>query len=293
MITTSAEASHESIPAAFYRSAIETIRAAGVPFLVGGAFALQRYTGLARDTKDIDLFVYPHDVERALRTFEAAGYRTDLTFPHWLAKAYCGEYFIDIIFSSGNGVSVVDDSWFAFAIDDEVMGVPVKLCPAEEMLWSKAFIMERERYDGADIAHLLRATATGIDWQRLVRRFNGHWRVLLSHLTLFGYVYPSERALIPDWVMLHLLQRLETDTQLKTIEPHVCNGTFLSRAQYLVDIEEWGYGDSRVAPDGTMTPEDTAVWTTAAIEDENVTIAVSGEPTNQPLAAADSHSPWT
>ena len=26
----------------------------------------------------------------------------------------------------------------------------------EESLWQKAFIMERERYDGADVAHLLR-----------------------------------------------------------------------------------------------------------------------------------------
>ena len=34
------------------------------------------------------------------------------------------------------------------------LGAEVLLCPVEEILWSKGYIQERERYDGADIAHL-------------------------------------------------------------------------------------------------------------------------------------------
>ena len=34
--------------------------------------------------------------------------------------------------------------------------MPALVVPAEEMIWSKAFIQERERFDGADIHHLLR-----------------------------------------------------------------------------------------------------------------------------------------
>src|SRR5437899_2577696 len=82
-------------------------------------------------------------------------------------------------------------------VADEVLGVPVRLCPAEEIIWSKAFIMERERYDGNDVAHLLRARGCALDWDRLLRRFDGHWRVLLSHIVLFGFIYPAERAAIP------------------------------------------------------------------------------------------------
>jgi hypothetical protein len=58
----------------------------------------------------------------------------------------------------------------------------------EETIWSKAFVMERERYDGADIAHLLRASAERLDWHRLLERFDAHWPVLLSHLILFGFI---------------------------------------------------------------------------------------------------------
>ena len=60
--------------------------------------------------------------------------------------------------------------------------------PAEEMIWSKAFVMERERYDGADITHILRKSGATIDWVRLLRRFGSHAAVLLSHLVLFQFV---------------------------------------------------------------------------------------------------------
>ena len=93
-----------------------------------------------------------------------AGFATELTFPHWLGKAYAGDRFIDLIFSAGNGVAAVDDLWFAHAPPGEVLGVPVRLCPPEEMIWSKAFIMERERYDGADVAHLILACGRELDW---------------------------------------------------------------------------------------------------------------------------------
>jgi hypothetical protein len=131
----------------------------------------------------------------------AAGCATELTFPHWLGKAYCGEDFIDIIFSSGNGLARVDEGWFTHAVEDEVLGLPVNLIPPEEMLWSKAFVMERERYDGADINHLLRARAADLDWSRLLERFGEHWPVLLSHVVLFAYVYPAEASNVPTWVI--------------------------------------------------------------------------------------------
>ncbi len=137
----------------FYRRSLLQLKDAGVDFLVGGAYAFERYTGIARHTKDFDIFVRRADCERALSVLSGAGCRTELTFPHWLGKAYCGDAFVDVIFSSGNGVAEVDDVWFANAVDDESLGIPVKLCPPEEMIWSKSFVMERERFDGADVAH--------------------------------------------------------------------------------------------------------------------------------------------
>ena len=40
----------------------------------------------------------------------------------------------------------------------------------------------------------------------------------------------------------------------------VCNGTIVSRQQYLKDIHEWGYEDARLV-DGVMSEEDIELWT--------------------------------
>ena len=250
----------------FYRDVLSLLENAGVPVLVGGAFAFTHFTGIQRPTKDFDIFLRRQDVEHALAVLAEAGFATELPFPHWLAKARSDEFLVDMIFSSGNGVAPVDDEWFANAIPTEMVGVPVKLCPAEELIWSKAFLMERERYDGADVTHLLRARGRALDWERLLRRFGDQWRVLLFNLVLFGFVYPNDPKAWPDWVMDELLARLRSDLDREPGGPRICQGTLISREQYLIDVHDWGYVDARILPRGSMTAEDVANWT-AAITD--------------------------
>jgi len=251
----------------FYAHTLAILEQAGVPFLVGGAYALHRYTGIARFTKDLDIFTLPSDRDRILHLLDAAGYRTEITFAHWLAKVYHDDAFVDVIYSSGNGVAQVDERWFEHAVADVVLGSAVQLVPPEEMIWSKSFIMERERYDGADVAHLIRALAEKLDWYRLVDRFGPNWRVLLVHLVLFGFIYPGERARVPGSIVDGLIAQAETEVWTPSRDERICRGPILSREQFLVDLERWGYRDARLRPMGTMTPEDAARWT-AAISDE-------------------------
>jgi len=250
---------------ACYAGAIHTLRAAGIPFLVGGAYAFARYTGIVRHTKDCDLFLKEADLPRAFDALRAAGFRTELTYTHWLAKAFKEHFFVDLIFGSGNGRVPVDDGWFAHAVDAVVFGEEVKLCPAEESLWSKAFIMERNRFDGADVNHLILAHGDQMNWPRLVARFGDHWRVLYAHLVLFGFAYPAERTKIPAWVMWELAERMSREVQARPPDDRVCQGVLLAAAQYLPDVERWGYEDARLEPHGTMTPEQVAEWTDGVI----------------------------
>jgi hypothetical protein len=253
---------------AFYRHAIQALREARLPFLIGGAYALAFYTGIIRHTKDLDVFVRPEDAARTLDHLATMGCRTELTFSHWLGKAYWGDDFVDVIFSSGNGIVRVDDAWFAHAPSGDVLGETVRLCPAEETIWSKSYIVERERYDGADINHLLRALGANLDWPRLLGRFGPHWRVLLSHLVLYGFAYPAEREHVPGWVMEKLLRRLEEELHSPPPDRRVCLGTLLSREQYLIDVEQWDYEDARLAPRGPMTAADIGRWTAAINSEE-------------------------
>ncbi len=254
---------HDPEARAFYRMGLETAGRSGIPFLVGGAYALGRFTGVVRDTKDLDIYLLPEHVERMLSTFTSAGFRCEVVFTHWLAKAFVGDRFIDFIFGEGNGLGAVDRELFEHSVDDRLLDLPVKLVPPEEMIRSKSFIMERERYDGADVAHLIHARGRGLDWTRLLQRFGPHWRVFLSHLVLFGFVYPGERSVVPAWLMEELLGRLEKELAGPDPPERICQGTFLSREQYLIDIHRWGCRDPRLLPGGRLTGEEVERWTQA------------------------------
>ena len=245
----------------FYADTLRTLTDAEIPFVVGGAFALKHYAGIARGTKDLDVFLCRRDLTRALEALQAKGYTTEETFPHWLSKAWCGDHFVDFIHASANGLCPVDEQWFTAAVTVTIFDEPALLCPIEEMIWSKCFVMERERFDGADVYHLIAAKGQSLDWKRLLACFGEHWRVLLGHLVFFSFVYPRERDRVPAWVTDELLGRLERGR--KAEELPVCNGTLLSREQYIVDVTERGYADARTPPFGAVPREEIARWTDA------------------------------
>jgi hypothetical protein len=251
----------------FYRDVLDILRQAEIPFLISGGFALQQFTGILREVRDLDIFVLEKHIHAALDALAQSGYPTELTFSHWLGKVYNHgrtEY-VDLIFSSGNGLCKVTESWFERAIPSEVFDMPVFLCAPEEMIWQKAFIMERERYDGADVAHLIRTQSDALKWERLIGLFGEHWRVLLSHVILFEFIYPTERAKIPRWVKQRLVALLQSEFDEPFTDEQVCQGPLLSRSQFRVDTEHWGYKDARL---NMMSAEEVAQWTEAAEEKE-------------------------
>ena len=218
-----------------------------------------------RDTKDLDLFVRRADWSRIVEALAAQGIACELVFSHWLGKARGNGHFVDLIFAGGNGFVEVDDEWLAHGVPSVVLDVPVHLVPAEEMIWSKAYVMERERFDGADVLHILRKSAPELDWFRLLRRFDAHPAVLLSHLVMFEFVFPGDRHKLPAWVLDELWQRTRV---VEPLPPRLCRGTLISREQYLVDIEERADHDAREMPYGRMTPQQIRVWTAAIEKDK-------------------------
>lgn len=250
----------------FYHHVVMTLNEHGIPYLLGGAYAFGHYTGIDRHTKDLDLFIRAEDCVEILDIFERQRYNTEITFRHWIGKVWTdtGDL-IDLIYGSGNGVCEVDDDWFRHADSAEFLGLPVRVVPCEEMIWSKGYILERNRFDGADVAHLLKAQGPRLNWRRLIDRFGAHWRVLYVHLVLFGFIYPSEQDRIPSDVLIELSRRLrsETDSPAAPARHAICQGTLFSHTQYKKDLEDWGYRDARLRPVGSMTAEDIRQWTAA------------------------------
>ena len=156
---------------AFYKEALELLHETGTHFMLGGAFAMFQYSGIYRDTKDLDVFCKPSEYPKILKYFASKGFQIELTDVRWLAKIFKGDYFIDIIFDTVNNICRVDDSWYERATSCNFCEVDVKLIPPEELIWCKVYVQNRERFDGADIAHIIRARGKQLDWQRLLRCF--------------------------------------------------------------------------------------------------------------------------
>ena len=120
--------------------------------------------------------------------------------------------------------------------------------------------------------HMFLACAATLDWDRLLKRFGAHWRVLLSYLCLFGFVYPSERTRIPRWVMTALLERLEEEIHSPAPSERICQGTLISREQYLPDLAQWGFEDARLTMTHAMTEAEIADWTRAICGQKRVDV---------------------
>jgi hypothetical protein len=215
----------------FYRSVLTQLQDSGIPFLVGGGFAFCHYTGLSRYTKDLDIFCTPAQGADILKYFGDLGYRTELTDIRWLAKVFKDDMFMDIIFDSPNNICAVDDTWYRHSTLADFDGIPIRLLPIEELIWCKTYVMNRERYDGSDINHLL-----------LKQGHTLHWHLLLSHLLVFQFVYPSEhREIIPRRIMDHLLERARQQYELPSPMEKVCRGPLIDQTQYAADIVDWQY----------------------------------------------------
>lgn len=227
---------------AFYKEALELLEESGANFMLGGAFCMFEYTGIYRDTKDLDIFCKASEYARILKFFADKGYKTELTDVRWLAKVFKGEYFIDIIFDTVNNICRVDDSWFQHAVDAEFVGCNVKLLPPEELIFCKLYVQNRERYDGADVNHVMLKQGKTLNWERLMQRMDPHWHILLAQLIQFQFVYPSDfHEIIPRWLFDELIRRAQEQYDLPSAVERVCRGPIIDQTQYQVDIKDWNY----------------------------------------------------
>jgi hypothetical protein len=228
---------------AFYADSLKILHESRIPFLVAGTFAVNCYTGINRATKDLDVFCKAGDFPRILLHFQGHGFEPEIEDERWIAKVRRGACFFDVIFASATAVVTVTDAWLQEDHPAEIYGVRVQLTPPTEMIWSKAMLQNRHRYDGADIAHLILRQGDRIDWQRLLNHMEQYWEVLLIHVLNFRFIYPSERDRVPRWLFDELMLRARQQADLPLPQTKVCRGRLFSPTDYRVDVAEWGFAD--------------------------------------------------
>lgn len=173
--------------------ALPAIRDAEIPFLVMGGIASALH-GRHRWTRDVDLFVRLEDGERALDTLAAAGFETEVAYPHWLSKAHLGEVTVDVITRSTPDI-LLDDEMLARAPELAFKGRVVPLVPPEDLFVMKALATSEDTprywYDALGIVG-----HSELDWDYLIRRARatGPQRVLSALL----YARSSDLVVPPE-----------------------------------------------------------------------------------------------
>ncbi|MFL6829394.1 MAG: hypothetical protein ACJ8D5_02085 [Sphingomicrobium sp.] len=229
---------------AFYSAVLQLMAASEIPFLVSGTYALASYTGIDRPTKDVDVFAKAGDALKLLAYFRAKGFEVETVDERWLNRITKGELFVDIITNMPTVTTHVTDDWFVDAPEAELFGATVRLVPPTQFIWSKIFVQDHHRYDGADVAHMILKCHDRIDWKMLLSHMELYWEVLLIALLNFRFIYPSERAVVPQWLMDELLERLRDQMQVKAPSKRVCRGRIFSPRDYSIDVEQWCFSEA-------------------------------------------------
>lgn len=227
----------------FYAEILKVLKDSKFSFMVAGGFAVNAYTGLRRPTKDIDVFVKAGDYPKILNKFTSLGYKTTVQDERWIAKIFKGKLYVDLIFGSSNLLAPVNDDWFRETKTARIFNYDVQIPSVTDLIRSKVFIQNRDRFDGPDVAHLILLKHQEINWERLLCDMEQYWEVLLMHLLNFRFIYPSERERVPSWLLRELISRLEHQFELPTPKMKVCRGRMFSVADYTVDVTELGFAD--------------------------------------------------
>lgn len=193
---------------AVYREAVDAVQADGCRVLLGGAFALATYTGRWRNTKDLDFYVLPAERGPVVRSLMEAGFEDfHRRMPYdrgWIHRLFRDDVIVDVIWSMANRRAAVDEDWFRYARPLVINGRGLASIPAEELLWAKLYVLQRDRCDWPDVLNLMYAVGPELDWNRLIDRMGDDASVLAAALTLFGWLAPERAADLPD-----LRRRLE------------------------------------------------------------------------------------
>jgi hypothetical protein len=222
-----------------YHRVIQEARAAGIPFAFGGAFATAVYTGDLRNTKDFDFYILPSGRPAMIEAISRSGlqdYYDRLPYDRsWIYRASQGDIIVDAIWAMANQRTAVDSRWLTLGPEVILRGERLRSIPIEELIWSKLYVLQRDRSDWGDVLRLLAAQAESVDWNRLLARMGEDTPLLTGALAVMAWLDPHRANDIPRSVWDHIGLR----------PPRPAHDAELSRRRAgLLDSRPWFLGST-------------------------------------------------
>lgn len=186
-----------------YAPVLRTATEQGLRFAIGGGIAFSVYSGQRRNTKDLDLFLLPEQHRSFMEIMAGNGFCEYLEVPYdptWSFRGECQGFIMDVLWGMLNDRAPMDDAWVERGLPVTVHGMELRLLPPEELIWSKVYILHRDRCDWPDILAILLARGAQLDWPHLLARLGEDAAVLGSILQLFRWLCPGGAARLPSWL---------------------------------------------------------------------------------------------
>jgi hypothetical protein len=143
------------------KRAAHALRAADIPFLLGGSLASWARGG-PESRHDLDLMIREADAEPALAALEAAGMRPEHPPEEWLVKAWDGDVLVDLIFSP-KGLPI-DDAVLARGETMSVLAMEMRVMAIEDVVITKLMALNEHALRYESLLEIARALREQIDW---------------------------------------------------------------------------------------------------------------------------------
>ena len=194
-----------------FREALTALNEVGVPYVVGGAFAIHHYSGVWRYTNDLDVYMERGYVPDAVEALSGIGFRDfgeqAAGDREWIYHAMKDGTIMDVIWQSPNRVTSFDGTFYERGSPGAFLGIPVHFMPAEDLVLAKVYTLSHQRSDWPDVFQVIRGVGDNLDWRYVMEKLGDNWPVLLSLVVLYDWTYPSEAWKAPDAVRDDLLRR--------------------------------------------------------------------------------------
>lgn len=219
---------------AAYREVLSRAQQLGIPFGLGGGFAYSYYVKRWRDTKDIDLYILPETRDTMVDVLGQAGfydYYVKLAYDRrWIYRGYRDGLITDLIWAMANQRTQVDLEWLTRGPRIQIRDITLNVIPVEELIWSKLYVLQRDRSDWPDVLAILYVQGEHLDWDRLLGRLDDDARLLGGVLNVLAWMCPDQTARMPAWVLDRVGVRLPTES---------CDCIRERRRVELLDSRDW------------------------------------------------------
>nr|WP_221381192.1 nucleotidyltransferase [Actinoplanes polyasparticus] len=143
-----------------------TLKSAGIPFALGGSFAVYAHGGHSSD-HDVDFLLREEDRDKALAELAAVGFRTEQPPEDWLVKVYDEDRMVDLIYRPVETPVTMETLADTEQISVEAIFMPV--LSATQLMVHKLLSYSQHYCDFATGLPVARSLREQIDWARVRR----------------------------------------------------------------------------------------------------------------------------